>query len=180
MSFPRQETSSAGSRFPPTRPPMRTTFLTSSCSSPPANPSFLLSPRGASTPSQSPIMKSKIDTKSPDDRNLCAGQGEATELELLRRQEPLNVVIHSGGGGLANTCVIFSKAGSCADACDTNVADTKTNRWSFCYGESDMLDLFPKITRSTVSRDDIRLLEPRCGRTKRPSGVITASSDLSS
>ena len=123
---PRQEISSAGSRFPPTLPP-RSMYLSSSCSSPPASPSSPLTPRCAPTPWQRPILNYRIDTKCSDGRTLLTPQKEAAELQLLRQDEPLNVVVHAGGDGLANTYITLAKTGSCGDARDRD--DITAKRW---------------------------------------------------
>ncbi|XP_063873440.1 prostaglandin E2 receptor EP4 subtype-like isoform X1 [Scylla paramamosain] len=160
-----KESSSAGSRYPPTLPQTRSIFLSSSCASPPASPSYLQSTKR--TPCQRSMIKSKIDTKYSDSWMLLRTQSEeAAERELLRQEEPLNVVIHAGGDGLGNTYVTFSKPGSFDSACNGDVTATKTKRWSFCYG--DTLDVIPKVIRSTASRDDIHLLGSRCSRARRP------------
>lgn len=115
------------------------------------------------------MKKSKIDTKYSDGRILLKTQSEeAAELELLREEEALDVVIHAGGEGLGNTYVTFSKTESVDKSCNGDVTARKTKRWSFCYGESNTFDVIPKTMRSTVSRDDIHLLGSQYSRARRP------------
>lgn len=93
----------------------------------------------------------------------------APEVELLRQEHELQVVVHAGGGG--------GRSGSHSILAypETYIGDeatvrTASKRWSFCYGESDLLSLLPKASQSTGSRDDSRLAEPRCdSRKARPS-----------
>ena len=123
------------------------------------------------------MIKTKIDTKYSNSKMLLGTQGEeAAELQWLRQEEPLNVVIHAGGDGLGNTYVTFSKPESFDYASNGDLTARKTKRWSFCYGESNTLDVIPKMIRSTASRDDIHLLRSRCSKVRRPAWM--KSNDL--
>lgn len=120
----------------------------------------------------------KIRYEKREKRKLSEEEDElnaavrAPGVELCRQEHQLKVVVHTGGGSEHTIPHDTTYPGSLSETCIGGRTTVKTmnKRWSFCYGESDMLSLLPKISKTRSSRDDTRLEEPRHDKTKtRPS-----------
>lgn len=98
--------------------------------------------------------------KRTERRELLKGERQLSIIERapdieLQSQEELKVVVHAGCG---NTVETRTK--------DKTIDRITSKRWSFCYGESDLLALLPKASQSAGSRDDACLGEAHHGRRK--------------